>query len=184
MALLTAAAAPGGAGAQSLPEDMSISLGLAGDKVTRGLSRTGGQPSLLFDAGWRSATGWQLSLSGAMLRERVSTEAIVGLDWHRQLDARWQLQAGVARYLYLQTRGLHPYTEAHLALDWDGRPGLQLAVSPDTRLTRSGGAVARSRTMYGELTWHQRLHGAVAVDLARVASSASACRATATAALG
>ncbi|WP_018412429.1 hypothetical protein [Methyloversatilis thermotolerans] len=74
---------------------------------------------------WRSDGGWLLSLSSATLHDGGAVEAILGLGWQRQLDARWQFQAGVARYLYKDAPdGLYPYTEACLSggrLGWAAR---------------------------------------------------------------
>lgn len=161
--LLPCAAAAAGL---DLPSDTSVALGVASDKVVRGLSHTAGQTSYLLDAGWRSAGGWLLSLSSASLHDGGATEAIVGLGWQRQIDARWQFQAGMARYLYRSAPdGVYPYTEAYLAADWDGRLGLLVASSPDTRFTRRDGSAPDSRSMHGEITWHQRLYRALALDL-------------------
>ena len=163
--VLGAAALAPGAAAQSL-SDTYVAVGLASDKVVRGLSQTDGQPSAMLDLGWRSARGWSLSAGAATLHDRRALEGTLGLAWQHQVDARWQLQAGTTRYLYRATHQRYrPYTEFYVTADWDGRLTLLLAASPDARFERADGSARRTPSVHGELTWHQRLAGPLALDL-------------------
>jgi hypothetical protein len=149
----------------ALALDWGGAVGLATEKVGRGLSQSGHQPSWLLDLGLRTTSGWGLVLGLSSLHDQSAAEGVLSLAHQRQLDEQWQVQWGLAYYGYTgeALRG-QDYSEVFAAFSWDGRGALMAAYSPDTRFFKDG-APRRLATLQLEASWHQRLAGRLALDV-------------------
>lgn len=145
--------------------DWSAAAALGTDLVAKGLSKTGGQPAVSLDLGWRNDAGWTLSAGAATLHDRRAVELTLGVGWQRQWDADWLTQLGLVRYD--NTRGRQAasgYTEAYASVGWRGQVSLLVALSPDTRMDPSRPDAPAHTSRLAELAVHQRLAGPWAVD--------------------
>lgn len=147
----------------------SGSVGIANDKVYRGLSQTGGRPSALLDLAYRTDTGHVAGLGLASLRdEDGSTLAEVTLSaghaW--QLGGDWTPSVGLVHYAYpggLQ-RVYADYDEVSATLGWRGRLFGMVALSPNTVGIDAAGERTRGRVLTTELNWQQALVGRFTFD--------------------
>ena len=158
--LLALAALPAHAG------DWSGHAGFTTDKISRGLSVTGGQPSAVLDLNYRGDAGWLGGASLSTLNDGSSTEAVLSLGWARQLDEAWQAQAGASWYAYPGSGRFEnkPYGELYVSAGWRGRVSLLAVASPATAFAGPYGQVSNRRTETLELTLHQRLAGRLALE--------------------
>ncbi len=152
--------------------DWSAELGLASDKVVRGLSLSGGKAALSADVRASTLTGWSasLGLAGPAYRGGGGEgEVSLALSKSWQADADWTLWAGAARYQYPgSVVARHwSYSEISVGANWRGSLSATVASAPDYSGYVGYGASAqrvKGRSQSFDLNWHARLGGRWTLD--------------------
>lgn len=165
MALMAASLCPPAARADS----WGAGIGIASDKVVRGLSQTGGRASLLFDSFYRTDTGWVLSAGAASLPKAehgtpAELAATVSRGW--QLDDDWAGQLSATHYAYpgQGDARYRPYDEANASIAWRGLLSFAVSMSPQAPGVGSDGRPRRGRTTVLEAGAHLPLAGRWSID--------------------
>jgi len=144
-------------------------LGIATAQTQRGISPSSGEPAVFGDVYLRWDGGWQLSLGAARWAAkpgRASGELTLALSRNWLLDDDWSLAATASHYGRLggQPARRVDYDELSVALAWQGRGQLLLAVSPNTTSALGGSGVSKGRSTTLELSWHERIAGRLVAD--------------------
>ncbi|RZI72584.1 MAG: hypothetical protein EOP38_30765 [Rubrivivax sp.] len=150
--------------------DWQGAVGLASDKVIRGLTQSQGEATLLLDLNYRADTAWMATLGFATLQrhghEGRSNEFSAGLAKAWQLDDDWLAQTGYAHYQYSGEAPayIRHYDEVTASLGWQGRVAGTLTLSPNTYSWYRSGQPRPGPALATELSLNQRVMGRLALQ--------------------
>ena len=166
-----AALAVAGLAAPVQAQSWQAAVAVASDKVQRGASQSQGRPVWLLDlsrtfddTGLAAAAG----LAGPVLQGqggKAELNLSLGKPW--QLDADWSVLASATHYAYLGAAAAraYRYQEAAVALAWRGQVSAGFSASPHTTVFVPGAGLRSGPAQAADLGLHQRLAGALALDL-------------------
>jgi uncharacterized protein (TIGR02001 family) len=139
------------------------SIGVTSDYVSRGVTRSAGQPSLLLDGHYIDNSGWFAGASAATVRQtpdsRITAELSGYVGYAQSLTENWSGRWLVAHYAYpgVTPRRAYDYDEVSASLIERDRLFLTVTASPDRGADTTRGLASNRLALAYDLSLRQPL---------------------------
>lgn len=144
---------------------------MASDYVSRGVTRSAGEPSVQADGHYAWNSGWFAGASAASVRQTPESATAAELSayfgYARAITPTWGSRMTAAHYTYPGTtpRRVYDYDELSASLAYQNRLFLSVAVSPDRGADTTRGTFSRRTALAYDLTLRQPLTPGLSANL-------------------